>query len=815
MRWLGAFAWVVAAALSASPAGEPEPEVTSEADPTAETEEPEVTSEAEPQPEPDPDPQGRARLRGRVMVYGERDPAAGARLLPKGGEAPIDTDAEGAFSVDLPPGDYVFIVRAPGFDDLEVNVALVDGQDLQMEYFLQPSLEGERYRTVVEQQQAVAVSNTRLEGREIHEVPGTRGDPLSVVATLPGASRLAGFLPYIVVRGAAPGNTGYYLDGARVPILYHVAIGPSVIHPYFIEAVDFYPGSAPVRLGRFTAGLVEATTRPARRDRVHGEVDVRFTDAGGLVEVPLSRPVLDRECLRHNKRRECDKGAPRGALTLAGRYSYTAGVLSLVQSAARIQFWDYQARFDHDLGPRARYTSFAYGSYDDIGTKADANNPAQTFLRFTFHRFDNRVRQRLRGGGSATYAVVLGLDSSGFDTLQSREYRVAPRVDYRIPTRFKALEIGLGLDTEFQVFRLQTSSAGEGDFSGNEVGLLFSDRFVSATGAYGELIFDKGNVQVRPGMRLDYYAQVGRSPYVLSTRAVTSAVGVDPRLLVRERLNERWVLKQAIGLYQQPPTFPIPVPGIESFGFERGLQKNAQTSFGYEFAAVPGLLNVEQEAYVGYLSNLQDYELEQENEDNPLNELEDVISSVDGWSYGLETLVKLDPQLRVFGWLAYTLARASRDYDVGGSAPASWDQRHILNLVLGYRVSQKWNLGGRVHYHTGRPWTARDETESQTDALRNRRNNARLPPYFQLDLRAERIWRWPQWQMSLALDIANATYARETFACTESGSGNSTLDTVARSGRLAAEADPARGVVQCTPQGFRYIIPSLGLRARW
>ena len=801
MSALNVGVWALAVALSAGAPAEPEPVA-----PAEELEE--VEEEAE-------ENRGIARLRGRVFVYGDRDPAAGARLIPQDGSPPIDTDEEGAFSVDLPPGDYTFVVRAPGFDDLEVSVALVDQQDLQMEYFLQPSLEGERYRTVVEQQQAVAVSNTRLEGREIYEVPGTRGDPLSVVATLPGASRLAGFLPYIVVRGAAPGNTGYYLDGARVPILYHVAIGPSVIHPYFIDGVEFYPGSAPVRLGRFTAGLVEATTRPARRDRVHGEVDVRFTDAGGLVEVPISRPVLDRDCRRTKKRKECEKGDPRGALTLAGRYSYTAGVLNIVQSDARIQFWDYQARFDHDLGPRARYTAFAYGSYDDIGERANNGNPGSTYLRFNFHRLDNRVRQRLRNGGSATYAVVLGMDTSGLQDFFTREYRVAPRIDYRIPTRRKAIQIGLGLDQEFQVFRATSRNAEEGDITNPDLGLFFSDRFVSATGGYAELIFDKGKVQVRPGLRMDFYTQVGRSPYVFNTQAFTSALGVDPRLLMRERLNDRWTLKQAIGLYHQPPTFPIPVPGVESFGFERGLQQNAQTSFGYEFAAIPGLLNVEQEAYVGYLSNLQDYELEQESQDNPINELEDVITTVTGWAYGLETLVKLDPQLRVFGWLAYTLSRSTRNYEIGGHAPASWDQRHILNLVLGYRISQKWNFGGRVHYHTGRPWTARDENEDQSDALRNRRNNARLPPYFQLDLRVERIWRWPKWQMSLALDVANATYAREIFACTEAQQDTGIPLAAMRSGQLAAPVDPARGIVQCTPQGFRYTIPSLGLRARW
>src|SRR5690606_39043701 len=207
------------------------------------------------------------------------------------------------------------------------------------EYRLDERLGVPRYRTVVKEDRAIAVSSTTLTDEEIHAAPGTRGDPLRVVSSLPGVATLAGFLPYVVVRGAAPGNTGYYLDGTRVPALFHVAIGPSVIHPYFIDVVDFYPSGAPVRLGRFVSGIIEARTRPARRDRVHGDVEVRLTDAGALLEIPFNRSVSP-GCL-HEKRRKCKKGPAKGALTLAGRYSYTAGILTLVQSEARIAYWDY------------------------------------------------------------------------------------------------------------------------------------------------------------------------------------------------------------------------------------------------------------------------------------------------------------------------------------------------------------------------------------------------------------------------------------------------------------------------------------------
>lgn len=810
----------LAAALALAPAPEREPEPKGETEAVAE-----------------PEPGRRALLRGRVLTFGEREPIGGATIIFRSGRPSVQTADDGSFSVYLPPGRHDLILRAPGFEDLPSVLELRPSQDLELEFRLDKTLEGRQYRTVVNAERQVAVSSTTLREEEMREVPGTRGDPLRAVGSLPGVSQLAGFLPYVVVRGAAPGNTGYYLDGSRVPILFHVAIGPSVIHPYFIDSVDFYPSGAPVRLGRYTSGIIEARTRPARRDRVHGDVDLRLTDAGALLEIPIDRRI-EPGCKHETKRRKlCKKGPARGALTLAGRYSYTGAVLTLVRSDARIRFWDYQARFDHRLGDQLDFTAFAYGSFDDLGQRAYTDPitgervQPDPFLRFQFHRLDSRIRQRLRGDGSAVYAVVLGLDQSGFGGTSpladpgtennpgagTNEWRVAPRADFRVRVHDR-VALNFGVDQEVQFFRLRNQLEDLGEIGDVEdLALLFSERNVTATGLYFDVEFRRNRVEVRPGVRMDFFAQAGNSPYLPEADGITHAVGVDPRLLLRERVGKRWWLKQAVGVYHQAPSFPIPIPGIESFGFERGLQRNIQGSFGYEVVIVENLLSLTQEAYLGRLSNLQDYEVAGATDMSDVEELEDVISRVNGWAYGLESMLRLVPTGKVFGWAAYTISRSTREYSVGGNAPSNWDQRHILNFVLGYWINKKWNLGGRVHYHSGRPWTAPVGNQSDLEALTQNRNNARLPPFFQLDFRAERVWRWPNWQLSASLDVANATYSREIFACTPSSSDDDagTPEALRAFGLAARRMAQAQGVAGCTRQGFRYVIPSLGLRARW
>jgi hypothetical protein len=407
---------------------------------------------------------------------------------------------------------------------------------------------------------------------------------------------------------------------------------------------------------------------------------------------------------------------------------------------------------------------------------------------------------------------VLGLDQTGVTNIKTNEWRVAPRVDVRAPIN-ERLAVGLGIDQEFQFFRLDKPLNEIDDVNIEDVALLFSERFVSATGVYLELIAERGGFEARPGVRMDVYAQFGASPYVPNADSSTYAIGFDPRVALREKISPRWTLKQSIGLYHQPPSFPIPIPGIESFGFERGLQRNAQVSFGYEVAVLPGRLQLSQEAYGGYLSNLQDYELGEAAENEPVEELEDVISQVTGWAYGLETMLKLDPGMRMFGWVAYTLSRSTRNFQIGGHAPSNWDQRHILNVVLGYRISHKWNFGFRLHYHTGRPWTAPAEGETTLEALGRRRNNARLPPYFQLDFRIERNWLFPNWQLDVFIDVLNGTLSNEVFQCT-ANDGNLLGDDMFRMA-VVAGVDPNRALARCTPQGFRYILPDLGIRARW
>ena len=198
--------------------------------------------------------------------------------------------------------------------------------------------------------------STRITRVEAREIPGTFGDPLRAVETNPGVVPLYTGVPFFFIRGAPPGDVGYYVDGIRIPLLYHALVGPSVIHPGLIDHVDVYRGAAPVRYGG-TAGATVAAESREPLPTTGGEGNLRIFDVGGLVEKPL------------------DDG--RLHVMAGGRYSYTALIASLL-SGATLEYWDYQTRVSYDLNRKNRLTITAFGAFDKFESNGSTTLPGQT-----------------------------------------------------------------------------------------------------------------------------------------------------------------------------------------------------------------------------------------------------------------------------------------------------------------------------------------------------------------------------------------------------------------------------------------------------
>ncbi|HVY44331.1 MAG TPA: energy transducer TonB, partial [Minicystis sp.] len=398
---------------------------------------------------------------------------------------------------------------------------------------------------VLGQQPPGSQSMTRA---EVRLLPGAFGDPFRAIDALPGVTPIASGIPYFYVRGAPPGNVGYFLDGIRVPLLFHLGLGPSVIHPALVDRVDFFEGGYPAEYGRYAGAVVSGTTKPPAPE-LHGEGNVRVVDAGAMVEAPF------------------DGG--RGTALVGGRYGYTTLLLRLIAPDTNLSYWDYQTRATYDVTPRDRVSAFAFGSYDHWATR-DSNGKFQTLFDVTFHRLDLGYERALGGGATLRHDVTLGYDVTGLAEGRSVVDRMIDSRTSVVRPLSPDVDVRFGADMLFDAIANDLTRRGD-DHMQKGFNALFPSRDDLSVGLRADAVIRLGSrLEITPGLRVDLYASGGNGD-----------VGIDPRLATRLAIT-RWLrLVQADGLASQPPSFFLPGPALQP-ALVGGLQRSFQTSAGVE-----------------------------------------------------------------------------------------------------------------------------------------------------------------------------------------------------------------------------------------
>ena len=160
----------------------------------------------------------------------------------------------------------------------------------------------------------------------MQEIPGTFGDPFRVMQTLPGVASVVSLLPFPVVRGASPSLDRRSCSTARrCRCSITCSSGPSVIHPDFIDEIQFYPGGAPAPYGGYTAGIIDGRTARADPESTWLDFDLNLLSRG-----PRARA----------------DAALGATFTAAARYGYPGFLLGLATNQISLSYWDYQLRLD-------------------------------------------------------------------------------------------------------------------------------------------------------------------------------------------------------------------------------------------------------------------------------------------------------------------------------------------------------------------------------------------------------------------------------------------------------------------------------------
>jgi hypothetical protein len=578
-------------------------------------------------------------------------------------------------------------------------------------------------------ERTVKPPSTSLSRAEVRELPGAFGDPFRAIESLPGVTPVASGLPFFYVRGAPPGNVGYFLDGVRVPYLYHIALGPSVVHPGLVERVDLYPGGYPAQFGRYTGGIVSAETAEPRPE-LHGEYNVRLFDLGALAETGF------------------DEG--RGTALAAFRYSYTAFLLSRIVPEVELDYRDYAARISYQVTPKDRITLFGFGAYDLLGEKRD--DVLYILFGSEFYRTDLRWDRELGRDTKMRVAVTSGWEQTRIPNQprNARNTMVGGRVQLLHGVSKEVLYRG-GADVELDAYRADDfPNADPDDPEIARFNSLFPPRDDLAVGVWSDVVFEDDGVQVTPGVRFDLYRS-----------GQDSALGVDPRIASRIELSDRVAVLHTFGVAHQPPSFLIPLPGLTIGRLRGGLQTSLQASAGVEvevMEATTATLTVFENIFLNMSDTLAAL--------RPGDESFTRDTRSQGSAHGLELYLKRKLTHRLGGYLSYTLSRSMRS--IGSERfPSGFDRTHVGSAALAYDLGRRWRAGGRFVLYTGVPTVP--NTKGLIPPAREE-HPPRDPLFYRVDVRLEKRWMLAEtaW-IAFVAEVMNATLNTETVLGEEIG----------------------------------------------
>ncbi len=691
-----------------------------------------------------------AALSGRVLTLAADHPIGGATIVVKdasGAERTTTSTPDGAWRVDgLAAGTYHVTITAPGRTPHEADetvklaeeAASVDRLDLVEAASSSPAATGAEDVTIVEnkgEKPPRSVTVRTLEQREINRIPGTNGDALKSLQNLPGVGRPPSFIGLLIVRGSAPEDSVYFIDGTPVPLVYHFGGLSSVVPTEMINRLDFFPGNFSAQYGRAMGGVVDVGLISPSKE-LHGLAEVDLLDSRVIAQGPLF-----------------DTG---WRFAIAGRRSYfdlwLGPLLKALQSSVSVSpvYYDYQAILERDLDAHSTLRFAVFGSDDALKLLDQAASSSEPVLSAVdshtgFWRIQAIYKNRISDTTELRAVAAFGRDNLSFSTgnifFDLTDYPITGRLEVAQKlNQWLTMNVGFDVIEEPYTANAQLpplpkpGQPPSGPFSTMQTLSTSVNSAITEPALYAEWEATpwKGT-RIVPGIRFDYTRDTG-------------SFDVDPRLTVRQDIMDspRTTLKGGIGVFSEPPQ---PQQTNNVFGTP-GLVD--QRAFHYD-------LGVEHEFTTNIDASLEGF---YKQEDYLVNQ--GVGSTGSGVIYGAELFVRYKPDAHFFGWLSYTLSRSLvRDAPGQPLQLSEFDETHVLTVLGSYRLGRGWEFGARYRLTSGYMTTPEtygfydENVGTYLSQMAYPANGTRLPLFQSLDLRVDKTWKTGWGKIGAYLDVQN------------------------------------------------------------
>ncbi|MES2643960.1 MAG: TonB family protein [Myxococcota bacterium] len=653
------------------------------------------------------------------------------------------TDADGRFVVSgLPPGAWSVVATPPGHLTASAAVVVTEGAVAQVALRAAPVDADDVGDTLTVQAKRASTEITErtLSQEEVRFLPGTGGDVVKVVQNLPGVARAPLGIGQLIIRGTAPEDSAYFLDGASIPIVFHFSGLSTILNGDLVSEVAYLPGNYGARYGRALGGLVDLRTKDDLPDKSHGYVSLDLFQGTAYVE---------------------QKVGDRTALEFSLRRSWIDSVLTPVLSGTggtfrAPRYWDAQARVLHALPSGGSLDAVVLFSDDRFSVVGQDDEGVAIGLTTTFGKLRARWTEPMAKGWGSELTLIGGPEGQAFG------FDGDPEAAYE-------RSFGLGLRQEF--VREVDATPGKAtvgwrigaDLQGGRDSFLYNvvafspyeadETWLFAPALYVEPTIRVGPLTVTPGLRAD--ALMYDFGYARAT--------VDPRLGAKVAAGKTTVLKASVGRYSQFPTTRQLAPGgdgnldlTEAWSLQSSVGVVQELPLGLSLEAT-GFYNLLEDLVVGREDRFRFF-----TGPPPIGPFDEAgyANAGSGRVCGTEFLLRLDAD-KTLGLLSATFSNSVRVDRDGVEELFTNDQPFVINALASQELPKRWRVGVRGRVSAGDPYTpvvnrVYDMGSRSFFPVYGERDSARLPPTWSVDVRIDKEWKFKKWAFTAYLDLQNA-----------------------------------------------------------
>ena len=782
-------------------------------------------------------------IKGKVIDATNNETIPFANVFVEQINSGVASDFDGFYEIEnLKPGLYTIKCSFVGYEPVVYAEVIVNPNkptilDIKLIESSTSLDEVEITASPFQKSEESPVSKRTINATEIYRNPGGNRDISKVITSLPGVASTVSFRNDIIIRGGAPNENRFYLDGIEIPNINHFATqgssgGPvGMINVNFIREVDLYSGAFPANRGNALSSVLEFKQIDGNPDRIAKTLTVGSSDFGITLDGPVNNKTT---------------------FVFSARRSYLQLLFSAIGLPFLPTYNDFQFKTKTKIDDKNQITFIGLGAIDDFVLNKGINDNILSKDSLTVQDYDdiesnNYILGYIPVTTQWNYAVGANWthfkDNSFQNYVFSRNHLNNRSVKYKdnneVPENLLQNYVSEEIENKFRFENTIRKNGWKINFGTGIEHVTFKNNTFQKI-IYQNISDTLEFESVLNFVKTSFFGQISKK--ALDNKLIASfGIRTDqnsyskemsnplkqlsPRLSVAYAIGEKSSLNFNIGQYFQLPAYTV-------MGYRNNENQlvnkvneityinNKHIVFGLE--TNPG--NFSKVTLEGFYKKYDNYpfllgdsiSLANLGGDFGVIGNEPVTSTSEGRSYGIEFLAQKKLNKSFYGILAYTWVRSEFKDKNDNYVPSAWDNKHIISMTGGIKLKNDWEIGMRFRFSGGSPYTPYNDTISSLINVwdvnsfgvfdYNQLNGERLKSNHGLDIRIDKKWYWKKVTLNIYLDIQNlynfqAETPRSLIVVTDEN-GN----------KISDPNDPSRYQIKYLENTAGTVLPSIGLQ---